>query len=175
MPHCLRFDRQATALACFFTRCNAGINIAINSAIMAITTKSSINVNPFLRIVSRIPDSRFSILVEYRVGLFQPRTNCPPGDTSLPAAGSRPPGAIGARLLILLCVVATLRSTSCYHRLLRPQLLVKPLTCAWAPVLASPRVQVTAGTGKGKTAGRFQQRPNSSGPIQPNIIKVHRS
>ncbi len=35
-----------TVLACFFTRCSAGINIAINNAIMAITTKSSISVNP---------------------------------------------------------------------------------------------------------------------------------
>jgi hypothetical protein len=39
-------DIQATACACFLTRCSEGINIAINNAIMAITTKSSIKVKP---------------------------------------------------------------------------------------------------------------------------------
>jgi hypothetical protein len=47
VPHCLRFDRQRTVFACFLTRCSAGINIAINNAMIAITTSSSINVNPF--------------------------------------------------------------------------------------------------------------------------------
>ena len=46
MPHCLRFDWQVAAFAYSLTRCSAGINNAINSAMMAITTKSSINVNP---------------------------------------------------------------------------------------------------------------------------------
>jgi hypothetical protein len=41
------FDIQATACACFFTRCSEGINIANNRAIMAITTKSSIKVKAF--------------------------------------------------------------------------------------------------------------------------------
>jgi hypothetical protein len=36
---------KAIAFACFLTRFIAGINIAISSAIMAITTRSSINVN----------------------------------------------------------------------------------------------------------------------------------
>jgi hypothetical protein len=35
------------AFACFLTRWSVGSNIAINSAMTAITTKSSINVNPF--------------------------------------------------------------------------------------------------------------------------------
>jgi hypothetical protein len=39
---------QLIILPCSFTRRNAGINIAINTAIIAITTKSSINVNPLL-------------------------------------------------------------------------------------------------------------------------------
>jgi len=43
----LRFARQATVLACSFTRASAGINIAINNAMIAITTKSSIRVKPF--------------------------------------------------------------------------------------------------------------------------------
>jgi hypothetical protein len=33
------------------TRCNAGINIAIKRAIMAITTSSSISVKPFIRAI----------------------------------------------------------------------------------------------------------------------------
>ena len=45
-PHCFSNAWQATALACFFTRDRAGINIPISNAIIAITTKSSINVNP---------------------------------------------------------------------------------------------------------------------------------
>jgi len=44
--HWCRFDWQATVLACLLTRCSAGINIAISSAMIAITTRSSINVNP---------------------------------------------------------------------------------------------------------------------------------
>jgi hypothetical protein len=44
-PHCRRFDWQATALACFLTLWIAGIRIAISSAMMEITTKSSISVN----------------------------------------------------------------------------------------------------------------------------------
>jgi len=35
---------QRTAFACFLTRASAGSNIDINSAIIAITTKSSTNV-----------------------------------------------------------------------------------------------------------------------------------
>jgi hypothetical protein len=37
--------------ACSLTRCNAGINIAIKIAIMAITTSSSISVKPFIRVI----------------------------------------------------------------------------------------------------------------------------
>jgi hypothetical protein len=37
---------QTTPRACFLTLCSAGINIAINNAMMAITTRSSINVKP---------------------------------------------------------------------------------------------------------------------------------
>lgn len=44
--HWCIFDRHAAAMACFFTRFSAGINIAISSAMMEITNKSSINVNP---------------------------------------------------------------------------------------------------------------------------------
>jgi hypothetical protein len=51
VPHCLRFDWQATARACSRTRCKAGINIAINRAIIAITTKSSISVNPVINLL----------------------------------------------------------------------------------------------------------------------------
>jgi hypothetical protein len=36
--------RHATLLPCLLTRCKAGINIAISSAMMAITTRSSIRV-----------------------------------------------------------------------------------------------------------------------------------
>ena len=45
MPICFKLFLHTTPLACFFTRCSAGINIAINKAIIAITTKSSIKVN----------------------------------------------------------------------------------------------------------------------------------
>jgi hypothetical protein len=52
-PYDLRFDLQKINLACFLTRCKAGINTPINSAIMAITTNSSISVNPVrLRVVT---------------------------------------------------------------------------------------------------------------------------
>ena len=34
-------------LACFLTRCKAGINIAMRIAMMAMTTSNSINVKPF--------------------------------------------------------------------------------------------------------------------------------
>lgn len=44
------FARQTVALACFLTRCNAGINIPINNATMAITTKCSMSVKAFLLI-----------------------------------------------------------------------------------------------------------------------------
>ena len=47
-PHCLSFDWQPTALACLLTRCSVGSNIAINNAMTAITTKSSISVKPFV-------------------------------------------------------------------------------------------------------------------------------
>jgi hypothetical protein len=46
VPHCLRLAWQITDFACFLTRWSAGINIAINNAMIAITTRSSINVNP---------------------------------------------------------------------------------------------------------------------------------
>jgi hypothetical protein len=39
---------QLIILPCSLTRRNAGINIAINNAMIAITTKSSIRVKPFL-------------------------------------------------------------------------------------------------------------------------------
>jgi hypothetical protein len=45
-PHCFRMDWHATAFACLLTRCNAGSNNAMSNTITAITTKSSINVNP---------------------------------------------------------------------------------------------------------------------------------
>jgi len=41
-------DIQTTACDCFLACSSVGINIAINIAIMAITTKSSTNVNAFL-------------------------------------------------------------------------------------------------------------------------------
>jgi len=43
-----------TAFACFLTRCSAGIRIAINNAMIAITTNSSIKVNP-LRLIIIVP------------------------------------------------------------------------------------------------------------------------
>jgi hypothetical protein len=42
-----RHLRQTARLPCSLTRCSAGSNIAISTAMIAITTKSSINVNPF--------------------------------------------------------------------------------------------------------------------------------
>ncbi len=45
-PHCLRFDWHSTAFACLRTLAKAGINIDIKSAIIAITTNNSTNVNP---------------------------------------------------------------------------------------------------------------------------------
>ena len=44
-PHCFRLAKHVLALACFLTRCKAGIRIDKSSAIIAMTTKSSINVN----------------------------------------------------------------------------------------------------------------------------------
>jgi hypothetical protein len=47
----LRLLRQVERLPCSLTRFRAGIKMAINTAMIAITTKSSISVNPiFLRI-----------------------------------------------------------------------------------------------------------------------------
>jgi len=46
LPHWLREDRQATALACFLAPVIAGTKIAISSAITVITTKSSVKVSP---------------------------------------------------------------------------------------------------------------------------------
>jgi hypothetical protein len=40
-------DLQAAALACFLARCNAGMRMPINKAMMAMTTSSSINVKAF--------------------------------------------------------------------------------------------------------------------------------
>ena len=46
MPTCLRLFLQTTFLPCSLAFCSAGISIAINSAMTAITTSNSINVNP---------------------------------------------------------------------------------------------------------------------------------
>ena len=50
-------DMQATDWACFLTRLRAGIRMDISSAMMAITTNSSMSVKPFLRPVMTIPFS----------------------------------------------------------------------------------------------------------------------
>jgi hypothetical protein len=56
-PICFRLDWHITAFACFFIFVSAGINIAINNAIIEITTKSSIKVNPLwlLMIIILLP------------------------------------------------------------------------------------------------------------------------
>jgi len=46
MPICFWLLEQTIFLPCSLTFCKAGISIAINIAIMEITTNSSINVNP---------------------------------------------------------------------------------------------------------------------------------
>ena len=46
MLHCFRFIWQTAERACRLAFWSAGIRIAINKAIIAMTTKSSINVNP---------------------------------------------------------------------------------------------------------------------------------
>jgi hypothetical protein len=53
-PHCFRFDIHIVALVVFLVLARAGISIDIRSAIMAITTKSSINVNPNFLCISHI-------------------------------------------------------------------------------------------------------------------------
>ena len=51
-----RLAIQATDWACFLTLCKAGIRIAISKAMMAMTTSSSISVNPLrLRIAKPFP------------------------------------------------------------------------------------------------------------------------
>ena len=59
VPHCLRFDWQTTARACLRTRCSDGIRIDISSAMMAMTTSSSISVKA-LRIGCSIMIARSS-------------------------------------------------------------------------------------------------------------------
>jgi hypothetical protein len=61
MPHWWRFERQIAALVCSFALLSAGANIDINRAIMAITTKSSINVNPLRLFIVII---RLSLVLE---------------------------------------------------------------------------------------------------------------
>jgi len=48
MPHCFNWTWQDTFLACCLTRCSAGIRIDISTAMTAITTSSSMSVNPCL-------------------------------------------------------------------------------------------------------------------------------
>ncbi len=67
-PICLRLDSQATDFACFLTRCSAGINIAINNAMIPITTRSSINVKP----VRILPLSRSGMIISNGVETFVP-------------------------------------------------------------------------------------------------------
>jgi hypothetical protein len=45
--HWCRFDWHTTALARFLARWRVGTNIPSSKAMLAITTRSSINVNPF--------------------------------------------------------------------------------------------------------------------------------
>lgn len=77
-PHCLRFDRQITALVCLLTRCSVGSSIAINSAMTAITTNSSMRVNPahlerfVLTALSKTPLCRLEILCPDRPNLLVP-------------------------------------------------------------------------------------------------------
>src|SRR5579862_4689725 len=47
-PNCLAFERQEVFLACSRAWANTGNRIAARIAIMAITTRSSIKVNPLL-------------------------------------------------------------------------------------------------------------------------------
>jgi len=51
--NCLRLLRQTTRLPCSLALCRAGINIAINSAIIAITTRSSIRAKPLCSFIKR--------------------------------------------------------------------------------------------------------------------------
>ena len=46
---------HVTAWACFLTRPSVGIRMAIRIAMMAMTTKSSMRVKPFARLVMSIP------------------------------------------------------------------------------------------------------------------------
>jgi hypothetical protein len=65
---CLRLPRQIERLPCSLTLCNAGINMAISTAMMAITTNNSIKVNPlvrFMMILLQPPESgRMAILAD---------------------------------------------------------------------------------------------------------------
>jgi hypothetical protein len=70
--HWRSFDWHAAALACFLTRWSVAINIAINSVMIEITTKSSISVKPF-----RL---RMTVLLLFQRRLFQ--TNIPGCDVS---------------------------------------------------------------------------------------------
>jgi serine acetyltransferase len=51
-------ERHSTLCACFRTRARAGIKMDISSAIMAITTKSSTNVNAFFLFITAILSCR---------------------------------------------------------------------------------------------------------------------
>ena len=50
----------STVLACFLTRCKAGIKIPIRRAIMAITNNNSINVNPHILCTSKLQLSKIN-------------------------------------------------------------------------------------------------------------------
>ena len=49
--HCLSWDMQTDARACFLTLARAGIKMPIKRAIIAITTSSSIKVNAFFDMI----------------------------------------------------------------------------------------------------------------------------
>jgi hypothetical protein len=72
--NCLRLLRHTARLPCSLTLFSAGINTAINIAIMAITTKSSTNVNPFrlpimipFRSVSKINYQKFPFICAFLI------------------------------------------------------------------------------------------------------------
>jgi len=60
--------KQALDLACFLTRCKAGINIDNNSAIIAMTTKSSISVKPLRLLIVTPYVGMTQFLVHFSVG-----------------------------------------------------------------------------------------------------------
>ncbi|MBA7717006.1 hypothetical protein ES703_126093 [subsurface metagenome] len=70
--NCLRFEPQATALACCLAACNAGTNIPISIAITAITTSNSMSVKAVRLIMVRFYQKPFGSEEQYPGLLLTP-------------------------------------------------------------------------------------------------------